>query len=166
MKRDVTVWLACGLSLALIGAAAWAADPAPVAQPGPAPEGAPMLFAPVTGTNGAAKASPFSAEISADFIKQIMETSAKIDDAKRAIAGRRAQLFANNPDIKAARAQMVALQRKINAILDADPELADLRISRDIVWSTMPVFPHSRPGGPMAPGGAGMPFPMLSPNRE
>jgi len=112
---------------------------------------APVMFMPTAGgpvntggTNAAGRPSPFSAEISADFIKKVMETSAKIEEAKRQIAERQAQLYATNPEIKSTRARMIEGQKEINRILDADQELTELKMSRDILWSTMPVLPKGQ----------------------
>ena len=105
---------------------------------------APVMFMPpgsAGATNAAGKPSPFSAEISADFMKKVMETSAKIEEAKRQIAERQAQLYATNPEIKSTRARMIEGQKAINRILDADQELTELKMSRDILWSTMPPLP-------------------------
>jgi len=106
---------------------------------------------------GQGKPAPFSAEISADFIKKVMETSARIEECKKQIAERQAYLFESNPQIKAYRKEMVEMQTKINVILEADKELADLRLNRDILWTTMPVLPKTReqqPGmGLRMPGG-------------
>lgn len=90
------------------------------------------------------KASPFSAEISADFVKKVMETSARIEECKKQIAERQAYLYENNPKVKDLRQEMIAMQLKINKIIEADKELTDLRLSRDIVWTTMPVLPKMR----------------------
>ena len=92
----------------------------------------------------AGRPAPFSAEISADFMKKVMETSAKIEAAKRQIAERQAQLYTTNPEIKSTRAQMIEGQKEINRILDADPELAELKMSRDILLSTMPALPKGQ----------------------
>ena len=73
-----------------------------------------------------------------------METSAKIEEAKRQIAERKAQLYATNPEIKSTRARMIEGQKEINRILDADQELAELKMSRDILWSTMPTLPKGQ----------------------
>ena len=103
------------------------------------------MFAPTAGgTNVFGRTSPFSAEVSADFIKKVMETSAKIKEAKRQIAERQAQLYATNPEIKSTRVRMIEGQKKINRILDADQELAELKMSRDLLWSTMPALPKGR----------------------
>jgi len=83
-------------------------------------------------------------------MKKVMEMSAKIEEAKRQIAERQAQLYATNPEIKSTRARMIEGQKEINRILDADPELAELKMSRDILWSTgdyratMPALPKGR----------------------
>lgn len=93
---------------------------------------------------GPAKAAPFSPEISADFIKKVMETSAKIEACKKEISARQAYLYESNPKIKEYRSQMVEMQKRINAILDADKELAELRLNRDIAYTTMPALPRGR----------------------
>jgi len=144
-----------GCSAILLFAAAdwngWAAEPKTDARrqttDGGAQPNAPIMFASPGesgGTNAAGRLSPFSAEISADFIKKVMETSAKIEEAKRQIADRQAKLYATNPEIKASRDLMVKRQKEINLILDADPELAELKMSRDILLSTMPMLPKGR----------------------
>ncbi len=121
-------------------------DPSSVARrPSSDLQPVPVMFAPTAGgTNVFGRTSPFSAEISADFIKKVMETSAKIKEAKRQIAERQAQLYATNPEIKSTRARMIEGQKKINRILDADQELAELKMSRDLLWSTMPALPKGR----------------------
>ena len=124
---------------------------------GGAQPNAPVMFAPMAGgTNAAGRPSPFSAEISADFMKKVMETSAKIEEAKRQIAERQAQLYATNPEIKSTRTLMIERQKEINRILDADQELAELKMSRDILWSTMPALPKGRNPASM---------PRMPPNR-
>jgi len=139
----------CSAVMLAIVSSGWAADPqkAPISDRQPAP----VMFMPPAGgpvntggTNAMGRASPFSAEISADFIKKVMETSAKIEKAKRQIAERQAQLYATNPEIKSTRARMIEGQKEINRILDADQELAELKMSRDILWSTMPALPKGR----------------------
>ncbi len=144
----------CGAVMLAIVLGGWAAEPqpAPISDHQPAP----VMFMPTAGgTNAAGRMSPFSAEIGADFIKKVMETSAKIEEAKRQIAERQAQLYATNPEIKSTRARMIEGQKEINRILDADQELAELNMSRDILWSTMPAMPKgqnpaSMPRMPMA----------------
>ena len=98
---------------------------------------------------GQAKPTPFSAEISADFIKKVMETSARIEECKKQIAERQAYLYESNSQIKACRKEMIEMQAKINAILDADKDLAVLRLNRDILWTTMPALPKAREQQPM-----------------
>lgn len=110
----------------------------PVATP---PSG--MMFS-TNMSGGQAKSAPFSAEISADFIKKVQETSARIEECKKEIAERQAYLYESNPQVKAYRSQMIEMQTKINQLLETDKELADLRLNRDILWTTMPVFPKGR----------------------
>ena len=135
-----------------VACSGWAAEP----QKDPATGGINPSLAPPAGspprsamaerggTNVFGRMSPFSAEVSADFIKKVMETSAKIKEAKRQIAERQAQLYATNPEIKSTRERMIEGQKKINRILDADQELAELKMSRDLLWSTMPALPKGR----------------------
>lgn len=112
----------------------------------------PAFFAPA---GGPGKPTPFSAEISADFIKKVMETSARVEETKKQIADRQAQLYATHPQIKAAREELVRLQKQINAELEKDEQLQELKISRDIIWTTMPSLPK--------PGHAPGMMPMMRP---
>lgn len=150
-------FVGCGVVMLAIVWSGWAAEQAGGQKSevsgqrsgGGGKPNAPVMFTPAAGTNAAGRTSPFSAEIGADFIKKVMETSAKIEEAKRKIAERQAQLYATNPEIKSTRARMVAGQKEINQILDADQELADLKMSRDILWSTMPALPKGQNPGSM-----------------
>jgi soluble cytochrome b562 len=119
----------------------------PVSQP--MPQG--IMFS-TNAPAGQAKTAPFSSEISADFIKKVMETSARIEECKKQIAERQSYLYKNNPEIKAYREEMIAMQAKINKILEGDKELAELRQNRDILWTTMPVLPRG-PENRMMPAG-------------
>jgi len=105
---------------------------------------------------GPMKPAPFSAEISADFIKKVMETSARIEECKKQIAERQAYLYESNQQIKAYRKEIIEMQTKINTLLEADKDLAELRLNRDILWTTMPVLPKAREQqmgpGPRLPG--------------
>jgi len=120
--------------------------------PGAMPSG---TFFSTNAPAGQQKSSPFSAEISADFVKKVMETSARIEECKKQIAERQEYLYESNPQIKDLRQQMIDMQGKINKILEADKELVQMRLNRDIIWTTMPVLPKMRdqqPGmGPRMP---------------
>src|SRR5450759_3309544 len=107
----------CGAVMLAMVLSGWAAEPQSVPSSDLQP--APVMFTPTAGgpvniggpvntggTNAAGRMSPFSAEIGADFIKKVMETSAKIEEAKRQIAERQAHLYATNPEIKSTRARM------------------------------------------------------------
>lgn len=113
------------------------------AMPAAAPVPSGQMFS-TNMSGGQIKPAPFSAEISADFIKKVQETSARIEECKRQIAERQAYLFESNPQIKAYRKEMIEMQTKINTILEADKELAGLRLNRDMLWTTMPVLPKIR----------------------
>ena len=92
----------------------------------------------------------FSAEMSSEFMRKVMEISAKIEAIKKQTAERRAELFETNEEIKGYKKQLVALQKKVNAILAADKELSDLEMERDIILTTMPsiLTMQVRPGVP------------------
>lgn len=140
------------LALTLSGGAELPPTTESTAEPAGVPRPAPVVLAPPAGaTNAAGRPSPFSAEISSDFIKKVMETSAKIEEAKREIAERQVKLYATNSQIKAYRTRMIELQKEINTILDADKELAELKMNRDLLWSTMPAMPRGREGGGRLP---------------
>lgn len=142
MKTQIQ-FAGCGAVVLAIVLGGWAAEPqkAPMSDR----QAAPAMFGPVAGgTNAMGQASPFSSEIGADFIKKVMETSAKIEEVKRQIAERQAKLYATNPEIKSTRALMIERQKEINLVLDTDQELADLKMSRDILWSTMPALPKGQ----------------------
>jgi len=139
---------------ALLCSAADDGDKARKETPPPAPPGGNFFSANMPSAQQ--KPSPFSAEISADFIKKVMETSARIEECKKQIAERQAYLYESNPQIKAYRNQMIEMQTRINSIIETDKELADMRLNRDIIWTTMPALPKAReqrPGmGPRMPG--------------
>lgn len=98
---------------------------------------------------------PPVAQISGDFMKKVMETSARIKAVRESMTERQDYLYANNPEIKQMHAEIVGMQRKINAILDADKELVELKMNRDILISVMPELPRLKGPGGMPP--AGMP---------
>jgi hypothetical protein len=138
MKSVLRITVCCGMAVFLNHSVKAQTPPtAPVGS------NAPAFFAPANGGKGA----PFSSEISADFIKKVMETSAKIEEIKKQVAERQSELYASHPQIKAYRKELIRLQNEINAILDQDKELNDLKMSRDILWTTMPVLPKPRETG-------------------
>lgn len=96
---------------------------------------------------GAQKPAPFSAEMSAEFMRKVMETSARIEAVKTKIAERQKVIYDTNPDVKAYRAQLVAMQGEISKIMEADAELAELKLNRDILWTTMPTLPRGNMQG-------------------
>lgn len=102
------------------------------------------------GAAATGKPSPFSPEMSAEFMRKVMEASARIESVKKEIAERQAVIFETNPEVKKCRAQLTAMQDEINKMLAEDKELTALKMSRDILWSTMPTLPRGNPqGGPM-----------------
>ncbi|MGI6086402.1 MAG: hypothetical protein ACOYCD_00435 [Kiritimatiellia bacterium] len=113
---------------------------------------APSAFtpAPTDSDQPEAPVKSFSVEMSTEFMRKVMEISAKIESIKKQTAERRAELFETNAEIKGYKKQLVALQKKVNAILAADKELSDLEMERDIILTTMPsiLTMQVRPGVP------------------
>ncbi len=110
---------------------------------GPIPLGGPQAAAP-------------SQQITEDFMKMVMEASAKIEAAKNKIQQRQAHLMVTVPEILKLQAQLANMQKKINAIIESDTEYAALRLKRDIMATVMPDLPKP-PAGPMGgPMGAPM----------
>ena len=149
MKIDaITSLVASVIFAGVLSATLTAQTPAGETEP-PPPQPA---FAPAPANPGSPQNKPaaFNAEMSADFMRKVMETSAKIEAVKKEMAERRAELFETNSEIKSCREQMVDLQNKINSILAEDRELAKMEMDRDILWTTMPPMPGARmrPGMP------------------
>ena len=104
--------------------------------------------APIQAAAEAPAPLPFTPEMSAEFMRQVMEASARIEALNAEIAARQTVLFETHPEVKVYRAQLIAMQGQINKILAEDEELASLQLNRDIMWSTMPVLPR----GPFSAG--------------
>ena len=98
----------------------------------------------------AQKQAPFSAEMSAEFMRKVMEASARIEGVKKQIAARQKVIYETNPEVKVYRAQLVEMQGEINKLMDADVELVELKLNRNILWTTMPTLPrrNAQGGGP------------------
>ena len=107
-------------------------------------------------------------QISEDFMKLVMEASAKIEEAKHKIQERENFLIENDPAIKKLQAKLEDLQKQINAIIEADAEYAKLKLKRDIKNTVIPDLPKPA-GGPMGshpmmpPPGMRAPMPPLPP---
>ena len=102
-------------------------------------------------------------QISEDFMKLVMEASAKIEAAKKQIQDRQAHLIATDPTIKKLQADLESMQKQINAIIEADPEYTQNKLKRDILATVMPELPKP-PSSPMGgPGGAMGGRPIMPP---
>ena len=91
--------------------------------------------------------APIVAQMNAEFMRKVMEASARIEKMKRQIAEREAQLYKANPAIKTLWADMIKKQNEINSILNTDKELAELKRKRAVLWTIMPVLPRSNVRG-------------------
>lgn len=87
---------------------------------------------------------PFASQVSEDFMKKVMETSKKIESIREKIEARKVEIFYTNEEVKQYFEKQKELQRKINAILDKDPELSELKMKRDILFTVMPQIPRIR----------------------
>lgn len=87
--------------------------------------------------------APALAKINAEFMRKVMEASARIEAMKKEIEERENEIYRTNSEIKALQTQMIELQKTINEILDSDKELAEIKMKRDILWTTMPSLPKS-----------------------
>lgn len=96
-------------------------------------------------------ARPSMEAMGAEFMRKVMEMSARIEAVQKKMAEREQAIRETNPEVKAMRARMMHMQRKINRILDEDEELAELKMERDMLWTTMPSLP-SPPSRQMQPG--------------
>jgi len=94
--------------------------------------------APVLPTN-----APALAKINAEFMQKVMEASARIEAMKKEIEDRENEIYRTNRSIKTLQSQMIELQKTINKILDSDQELTEIKMKRDILWTTMPSLPKS-----------------------
>lgn len=87
--------------------------------------------------------APTVQQMNDEFMRKVMETSARIEAVKKEISEREKTLYETHPEIKAMRSQMVEMQKTINRILGEDQELTELNLNRDIVWTVMPSLPKS-----------------------
>ena len=92
---------------------------------------------------------PSMEAMSAEFMRKVMETSARIEGMRKEIAEREQVLYETNQEIKTLRSQMMEIQKTINGILDEDKDLAALQMERDMLWTIMPVLPKSAAPRPM-----------------
>jgi predicted RNase H-like nuclease (RuvC/YqgF family) len=81
---------------------------------------------------------PFSPQASQDFMRRVAETSRRIEELRAQIEARKAEIFSSNEEVKKLFERQKELQKKINAILDQDKELSELKIQKDIITSVMP----------------------------
>ncbi len=143
-----------------------APQPQQAAAPIMAPPGGPLPQGPAAPATQP-KGMP-SQQISEDFMKLVMEASAKIEEAKHKIQERENFLIENDPAIKKLQARLEDLQKQINAIIEADAEYAKLKLKRDIKTTVIPDLPKPA-GGPMGshpmmpPPGMRAPMPPLPP---
>ncbi|MBI3986988.1 MAG: hypothetical protein HY343_08720 [Lentisphaerae bacterium] len=84
----------------------------------------------------------------AEFYRKAQENSIKTMELKKKISERRAAIMETNPTIKELLVRLQDMQKQINAIVDADPELAKLKTRYEILWTVQPDMPK----------GAGLPF--------
>ena len=94
-------------------------------------------------------AKPTMEAMSAEFMRKVMETSARIEGIRKEMDDRERFLYESNPKIHALRSQIMEIQKTINGLLEQDEELAALKLQRDILWTIMPVLPKPSMPRPM-----------------
>lgn len=104
--------------------------------------------------------SAFSQEEILEFHRKVKEHSDKTMELNKKIAERHAAIMESNPAIKDLLARLQEMQKQINAIVDADAELAKLKTRYDILWTIQPDQPkgsgtpfNPNMGMPKGPGG-------------
>lgn len=88
--------------------------------------------------------APVMARMNAEFMRRVMETSARIEAIKSQITERQNQIYESNPEVKGLHSQIIEMQKRINKILNEDKELIELEMKRDVLWTIMPSLPRSR----------------------
>ena len=145
--KSWTMIAGCGAAMLIILVTACGGEESK--KQAPAPESAAPAKAMPAAKPGqaAAQPAPFSPEMSAEFMRKVMETTARIEAVKKEIAERQNIIFETNPEVKAYRTKLIEMQKEIGKILDADAELAALKLNRDILWTTMPTLPRGNMQG-------------------
>ncbi len=73
-----------------------------------------------------------------DLVRKSMQARTELDRLNRAINKRQTEIYEENPAIKEMQAEMRKLQAKIDAVLDADAELQELKAQEQEVAPEMP----------------------------
>lgn len=115
--------------------------------------GTPPSSGPSAGPSAQKKGGGPDPQKAAEFFRLVMQKSQELAELDGKIKKRKAALYEENEQIKALQAQMRALQKKIDKILESDPELAELTMQRNTLRTTMPTPPKA--SAPM--GMPGMP---------
>lgn len=75
------------------------------------------------------------------FMQAVMERSAKLANLNQQIDRRKDRLYEQHPEVRALRRQMLALQKKIDALFAKDGKLARLTQERNMLLTVMPAVP-------------------------
>ncbi len=144
LKRlSVTVFAASAAALAASGETPQAPEqPSQPEQPAPAVQPAmpPAMFQPVA--------------IDPELVRQSMQARAELDRLNRAINARKTKLFEDNPELQALQTEMRSLQKQIDAILEGDAKLNELKAQQREIAPELPIGGRAFPMAPQKPSAA------------
>ena len=86
------------------------------------------------------------------LVRQSMQARSEYEEMNRKIITRMNKLYDENPEIKDLQAKMRDLQKKIDALLAEDEELAKLKKKLQSVAPEIPTIPR-KPAAPVSAGG-------------
>jgi septal ring factor EnvC (AmiA/AmiB activator) len=86
------------------------------------------------------------------LVRQSMQARSEYEEMNRKIIARMTKLYEENPEIKDLQAKMRDLQKKIDALLAEDEELAKLKKKFQTIAPEIPTMPR-KPAAPVSAGG-------------
>jgi len=86
------------------------------------------------------------------LVRQSMQARSEYEEMNRKVTARMNKLCEENPEIKDLQAKMRDLQKKIDALLAEDEELAKLKKKFQSIAPEIPTMPR-KPGAPVSAGG-------------
>lgn len=111
----------------------------------------PALPPPTTNENAAMPAKNIFQPSTVDpaLVRQSMQARSEYEDMNRRIMARMNKLYEENPEIKDLQVQMRELQKKIDALLAEDEELAKLKKKFQSIAPEIPSIPR-KPAAPVS----------------
>ncbi len=141
LKRlSITVFAASAAALAAVGETPQTTEqPGRPEQPAPAvqPVMPPAMFQPVA--------------IDPELVRQSMQARAELDRLNRAVNARKTKLFEENQELQALQEEMRSLQEQIDAILEGDAKLNELKAQQREIAPELPIGGRAFPMAPQKP---------------